>query len=84
MVDSNRSDQLDAKHEQNAQERLEGVQRWVEYIRENPPDVWGPQQNRLVNSQLQSARETELSSEHEQRVQAFAKEMADESADKST
>ena len=81
MADSNRSEQLDAKHEQNAQERLEGVQRWVEYIRENPPDVWGPQQNRLVNSQLQSARETELSSDHEQRVQAFAEEMTDESSD---
>lgn len=84
MADSNRSEQLDAKHEQNAQERLEGVQRWVEYIRENPPDVWGPQQNRLVNSQFQSARETKLSSEHEQRVQAFAEELFNESANEST
>lgn len=72
MPDSNHSERLDDKHEQNRQERLAGIKRWVEYIREQPPEVWGVQQNRLVNSQLESARETGLSAEHEQRVQEFA------------
>jgi len=76
MPDSNHSE-LDAKRERNARERLESVVRWVEYIEEQPPEVWGPQQNRLVNSQLQSARETALSPEHEQRVRAFAAEASD-------
>lgn len=84
MPDSNRSDRLDAKHGQNRRERLEGIKRWVEYIREQPPDVWGPQQNRLVDTQLESARETDLSPEHERRVRAFAETASDETADDSS
>lgn len=84
MPDSNRSDRLDAKHEQNDRERLEGIRRWVEYIREQPPDVWGPQQNRLVDEQLKSARETGLSAEHERRVRAFAEEALDGTNDGGT
>lgn len=72
MTDSKRSDSLAAKHERIRRERLDGIVQWVEYIREQPPDVWGPQQNRLVDSQLESARETGLSAEHERRVRAFA------------
>jgi hypothetical protein len=79
MPDSNHSE-LDAKHERNARERLEGVMRWVEYIKEEPPEVWGPQQNKLVDTQLQSARETGLSVEHEQQVRTFAAG-ADETTD---
>lgn len=60
MSDSNRSDRLAAKHDQNRQERLDGTRQWVEYMREQPPEVWGSQQNELVNSQLESARETAL------------------------
>lgn len=80
MHDSSRSEDLAAKHERNRQERLEGIVRWVEYVRDNPPEVWGPQQNRLVNSQLESARETGLSAEHERRVRAFAAELSEEPA----
>jgi hypothetical protein len=65
-------DALAAKHERNRTERLDAVLRWVEYVREQPPEVWGSQQNRLVNAQLESARETGLSVEHERRVRAFA------------
>jgi hypothetical protein len=76
MPDSNPSDRdreaLAAKHERNREQRLEGVKRWVEYIREQPPEVWGAEQNRLIDSQLESARETGLSADHEQRVRAFA------------
>jgi hypothetical protein len=72
MPDSNHSNQLADKHRQNRSERLVGIKRWVEYIREQPPEVWGAQQNRLVDSQLESARQTALSAEHEQRVRSFA------------
>lgn len=79
MLDSNHSERLDDKHEQNRQERLAGIKRWVEYVREQPPEVWGAQQNRLVNSQLESARATGLSAEHEQRVRTFAASAREES-----
>jgi hypothetical protein len=74
-------DALATKHERNREERLEGIVRWADYVREQPPDVWGPQQNRLVNSQLESARETGLSVEHERRVRAFAAAASEESGD---
>ena len=79
MPDSNRSNRLAEKHQQNRQERLAGIKRWVEYIREQPPDVWGAQQNRLVDSQLESARQSELSVEHEHRVQSFGDSAQSES-----
>lgn len=79
MNDSERSD-LDAKHERNRQERLAGVVRWVEYVREQPPAVWGPQQNAVVDSQLESARETGLSSDHVRRVREGAAALAEEAS----
>jgi len=77
MSDSDPSDRLAAKHERNRRERLAGIKRWAEYVRDQPPEVWGPQQNRLVNTQLESAREADLSPEHERRVRAFAEAAPD-------
>ena len=68
MTDSNDRDALIAKHERNRERRLEAVKRWVAYIREHPADVWGPQQNRLVNAQLDAAQASDLDIEHRQRV----------------
>lgn len=79
MTDSPNSSTLAEKHERDRRERLEGVKRWVAYIRDQPPEVWGDQQNRLVNTQLKSARETGLSPKHEQRVRAFGEAAQDES-----
>lgn len=82
MPDSDELDDLAAKHERNRERRLEAVERWVEYIEEHPPEVWGPQQNRLVNSQLESARQTGLDAEHFRRVEAARERLAeDESSD---
>jgi len=75
MSDSSRSDALDAKHRANRAARLEGIKRWVAYIREQPPSVWGDEQNRVVNAQLESARATDVSEDHERRVTAFGEEM---------
>jgi hypothetical protein len=77
MSDSPNFDALDEKHERNRVERLEGVVRWAEYVKSNPADVWGPQQNQVVNSQVEGARATDLTAEHEQRVRAFAQDVSD-------
>jgi hypothetical protein len=71
---------LAAKHARNRQTRLEGIKRWVEYIQANPPEVWGPQQNELVDTQLESAREADLTAEHERRIKDFAERMTDDSS----
>lgn len=68
MSDSDELDALTEKHDRIREQRLEAVKRWAEYIKENPPEVWGPQQNKLVNSQLQAARESGLDVEHYRRV----------------
>lgn len=69
MSDSELLDALDDKHERNRQQRIESITHWVQFIKDNPPEVWGPQQNRLVDSQLRSARESDLSADHYQRVE---------------
>ncbi|MCH7660760.1 MAG: hypothetical protein IH933_09345 [Euryarchaeota archaeon] len=68
MSDSELREQLDEKHERNREQRLEAVKHWAQYIKENPPEDWGSQQNRLINSQLRSARESDLNGEHYRRV----------------
>lgn len=77
MSDSNVPDSLDAKHEQNRQERIEAVKRWVEYIKSEPPEKWGPQQNTVVNDQLEAAQSVQTSAAHRQHVKDVAKEIAD-------
>lgn len=78
MTDSDPDDPLADRREQNRREGLAAVERWAEYIRTNPPEVWGPQQNRLVESQLESARRTGLSPAHEREVRAFADDVLGE------
>ena len=68
MNDSNERDALAAKHERNREQRVQAVKRWVEYIREHPAEEWGEQQNRLVNSQIESARASGLDVEHRRLV----------------
>lgn len=77
MSDSNVPDSLDAKHEQNRQERIEAVKRWVEYIKSEPPEKWGPQQNTVVNDQLEAAQSVQTSASHQQHVKDVANEIAD-------
>ena len=68
MSDSDELDALEAKHERNREQRIEAVKRWAEYIKDNPPEVWGPQQNKVVNAQLEAARESGLDADHYRRV----------------
>lgn len=69
MSDSELLDALDDKHERNREERIQSIKHWVQFIKDNPPEVWGPQQNKLINSQLQSARDSDLDAEHYQRIE---------------
>ena len=55
--------------------RYEQVFRWAEYIEEHPPEVWGPQQNAVVNGQLESAQAVDVSAEEKVRIRAFADEV---------
>lgn len=74
MSDSELRDELDEKHEGDRERRLERVVRWAQYIQNNPPEVWGEQQNALVDSQLQSARETDLDAEHYRRIKSLGED----------
>lgn len=68
MSDSGEPDDLAAGRGRNRQQRIDAVKRWIEYVREHPPDVRGDQQNRLVDAQLESARQAGLDPEHYRRV----------------
>ncbi|WP_198951471.1 hypothetical protein [Halorubrum salipaludis] len=52
--------------------RYDQVIRWAEYITNQPPEVWGPQQNAVVNGQVDSARAVDVSAEDRKRIRAFA------------
>jgi hypothetical protein len=74
MTDSSERDRLDEKHRKNREQRIESIKRWVRYVRENPPEKWGEQQNALVNSQLAAARKSGVSAEQYRRVERAADE----------
>ncbi|PGF17174.1 hypothetical protein CP556_14320 [Natrinema sp. CBA1119] len=75
MSDSNAREHLDAKHERNREQRIEGITRWVEYIRSEPPETWGPQQNAVVNGHLDAAKSVRTSAAHQQHVKDVAAEI---------
>jgi hypothetical protein len=79
MSDSNARKHLDAKHERNREQRIEGIKRWVEYIDSEPPETWGPQQNAVVNDQLDAAQSVQTSAAHQQHVKDVAAEILKES-----
>ncbi|WP_050032901.1 hypothetical protein [Halorubrum halophilum] len=54
--------------------RYEQVIRWAEYIKEQPPEVWGSQQNAVVNGQIESAQAVDVSAEDRKRIREFADE----------
>lgn len=84
MRDSNVPDHLDAKHEQNREQRIEAVKRWVEYIKSEPPEKWGPQQNTIVNDQLEAAQSVQISAAHRQHLKDVADEVIEARDDSDT
>jgi len=79
MSDSNRREDLEAKHERNRQQRISSIKRWVEFIKTHDSDEWGDQQNRLINSQLESARQSDIDVEHRRRVERAGREYSESS-----
>ena len=73
MTDSDGHNQLAAKHERNREQRIAAVKRWVEYIQSEPVDKWGPQQNAIVDGQLDAAQHAQLSASHHQQIKTVAK-----------
>ena len=74
MSDSRTPENGSAEADDDAERppRYEQVIRWAEYINEHPPEVWGPQQNAVVNGQIESARAVEVSAEEKQAIREFA------------
>ena len=81
MSDSNAPEHLDAKHERNRQQRVEGIKRWVEYIKSESPETWGSQQNAVVNDQLDAAQSVQTSASHQQHVKDVAAEIIEASSE---
>jgi len=80
MNDSNAPDHLAEKHERDREQRVEAIERWVEYIQSEPPEVWGPQQNAIVDDQLDAAESIETSAAAKRHVRDLATDIL-ESAD---
>lgn len=83
MNDSNEPDSrlsIDDRSEQ----RVERIKRWVEYIRRESPETWGPQQNAVVNDQLDAAESVRVSATDRQHVAELAAEIIEESDDAET
>ena len=47
----------------NAEERMNFVEYWAEYVRTHPDEEWSKQQKVLIDSQIQSARKIKLTRE---------------------
>jgi len=44
-------------HRRNTEQRRAMIKQWAEYVRTHDDSEWSRQQNRLIDSQLQSANE---------------------------
>ena len=51
------SQEFEDDHRRNTEQRREMIKRWAEYVRTHNDSEWSRQQNRLIDSQLQSANE---------------------------
>ncbi|MFB6086075.1 MAG: hypothetical protein ABEJ84_04625 [Halodesulfurarchaeum sp.] len=72
MNDSNGHEDPSGKLGRNHEQRIEGIKRWVEYIKSTPPETWGPQQNAVVDGQLDAARSVQESADNQQHVKNVA------------
>jgi len=72
MTDSSEPESLADKQARNREQRLAQIKRWAEYIDSNPPETWGPQLNGLVNSQLASARNSDIFVEEYRRIERIS------------
>lgn len=78
MTDSDGPEAREANPERNRAERIEGIKRWVRHIEKTPPERWGPEQNAVVNPQVEAARAADLDGEHLKRVERVARDLVDD------
>ena len=77
MSDSPTPDDSTAPRERFREQRIAAIKRWVAYIKSEPPETWGPQQNTVVNDQLAAAQHVGVSAAHHQAVSDLADEIAE-------
>ena len=51
------SQEFEDDHRKNTEQRREMIKRWAAYVRTHDDSEWSRQQNRLIDSQLQSAND---------------------------
>ena len=51
------SEEFERSRRDNVKERRAFIKRWAEFVRTHDDEEWSRQQNRLIDSQLQSANE---------------------------
>ena len=51
------SEEFENDHRRNTEQRRAMIKRWAEYVRTHDDEEWSRQQNRLIDSQLQSAND---------------------------
>ena len=51
------ADAFDDRQRRNAEQRREMIKRWAEYVRTHADSEWSRQQNRVIDSQIQSAND---------------------------
>lgn len=75
------SDEFERSHRQNVQDRRAFIKRWAEYVRTHDDEEWSRQQNKLIDSQLQSANEMARQSDTDPVAFAKAREQRQRDAD---
>jgi hypothetical protein len=75
------SDEFERSHRQNVQDRRVFIKRWAEYVRTHDDEEWSRQQNKLIDSQLQSANEMARQSDTDPVTFAKAREQRQRDAD---
>lgn len=78
MTDSSMPDEPAVSREERRARRIERVKRWAEYVDSTPADVWGPQQTRVIESQLDALRGADISVAQLQRVERASESRGDE------
>lgn len=75
------SDEFKRSHRQNVQQRRAFIKRWAEYVRTHDDEDWSRQQNKLIDSQLQSANEMARNGETDPVAFATARDRSRTDAD---
>ena len=56
----------------NKEDRMNFVEYWADYIKNNSDEVWSKQQNIIINSQIKNARNNKLSKEDYLNIKKFS------------